>query len=427
MKKNNNILVYLVAVLALSVIFYYTFFSDSKTKVKKYNWYKTFTDGEQQPYDFGLLKKLIKQRTDHSFDIVTSKLSTTLRDVETKDSVTYIFIGEYCFYNKEEINALLEFAARGKQVMLIAEQFPDTLLTALQEFGKPFKIQSIRDNHVNVHFNNSSSKYDHYPFNYRYFEKDMKEPVNWNYISEEGQLDYYYGSDYSRYLRLSTFGNKVNFAKFKLGNGYIFLHTNPLMFTNYFLSKDTGFSHAGHVFSEIETKNVIYDIAAREFKEDGEKTIRKSDTPLSYILKQKALKWAWYLLITAVILFFLFKAKREQRIIPVLEQKRNTSLNFIETISSLYFNFSDHKKMAEIKMNLFTIFIRNRLGISTIEINEAVLLQISTKAKVPLHDTSIIFDHFERVIKQRKQIEGKDLIKLNTCIETFYHFYNAKK
>jgi hypothetical protein len=422
--KNNNLLIIAVILLAVAVIVYITMDNDDKNR--KYDWQQTFEDGDRQPYDLGLIKKLLINKSDQ-FEVVTTKLSDKLKAFHESDSATYLFIGQYCFYTKAEIDELLRFAETGRQVVLIAEHIPDTLMLVLQEYGKPFKIDQMVLNNVNVYFNNDSSIYKSHTFRYRYFDKDMNQSIPWNYISEEEQLDYYFGTTSSRYLRLGFIEEKLNFAKFRHGKGQIFLHTNPLLFTNYFVSTDTGFAYAGQVFAELETTHVLYDVGSREYKEDATRTMRKSDSPLSYILKQPSLKWAWYLLIIATLCFFLFKAKREQRIIAVLEQKRNTSLNFVETISGLYFNYKDHKKMTVIKMNLFTGFIRQKLGIPTNNITEEVIQQISTKAKVPLHDTSIIFYYYDKLIQAQKTIDADDLINLNTYIETFYKYYNAKK
>ncbi len=423
--KRNNTLIYIVAILALIAGVYFTWFRNSDAK-KRFNWEKTFSDGDVQPYDFGFLKKLLKHETTQKFNTVVKNLSNELDDLKDSDSSSYFFIGEYCYYTRPEIDSLLNFAEMGHQVVIVAEQFPDTLQKALQEFGKPFTIERSYNSEANVDFTNTNSPYASYQFRFRSYDQ-KEETVNWNYISEDDQLDYYYGSEFTRYLRLGHINEHVNFAKFRVGKGFVYLHTNPLLFTNYYMANDTGFAHARHVFSEIKTRNVLYDVAARYMKQDGVKTVHQSDTPLAYILKQKSLRMAWYFLLAAVVLFFLFKAKREQRIIPVLEQKRNTSLNFVETISGLYFKYNDHKKMADIKLNLFYAFLRQKLGIATKDIDEAMVIHIANKAKVPLQDTQNIFNFIERHLKSNSPIEASELIQFNSYIETFYHYYNAKK
>ncbi|MDI1235403.1 MAG: hypothetical protein PSX81_14070 [bacterium] len=425
--NRNKVVILIVILLAILTGVYFTWFNNIKKGNKSYNWFKTYEDGLVEPYDFGLFKKLLIHESPQGFTEVRSDLTKKLSTLKQSDSNTYFFIGQYCIYTKRELDSLLGFVSRGGQAVLIVEQIPDTLYKVLQEFGKPFKIKPLVSEKVMVNFKNSSSPIQNYKFNYRFFEGNLKQVTDWSYIDESEQLEYYYGNMYSRYLRLGTINKALNYAKFRVGNGYIYLHTNPILFTNYFMANDTGFMHAQHVFAELHTGTILYDIAARYDKEDSESFARQSDSPLTYILKQKSLKLAWYFLLAAVILFFLFKAKREQRIIPVLEQKRNTSLNFIETISGLYFKFNDHKKMARIKMNLFNAFLRTKLAINTKSFDEETILHISNKAKVPLQDTRNIFEFNEKFIQSNSALEAAELIQFNTYIETFYHYYNAKK
>jgi hypothetical protein len=61
----------------------------------------------------------------------------------------------------------------------------------------------------------------------------------------------------------------------------------------------------------------------------------ETDTPLSmspmrFILNNPPLRYAWYLLLLGLLIFVLFNAKRKQRIVPVIEPLKNTSLDLSE-------------------------------------------------------------------------------------------------
>ena len=91
----------IVVALALIVGIYFTWFSDATKGPNKYKWYKTFEDGNIEPYDFGLLKKLLKHESPQGFTEVTSDLTKKLSRLEANDSNTYLFIGEYCYYSQK--------------------------------------------------------------------------------------------------------------------------------------------------------------------------------------------------------------------------------------------------------------------------------------------------------------------------------------
>ncbi len=425
MKNKNTIIIVIVSIIGLIGLLWY--FMAYKPIKHKYNWQKTYTDSKIQPYDFGLFKKILTHHANGNFAEVTSNLNTKLGAIEPQDSTTYLYIGEQCYLRHAEVDSLLAYAEKGNDVVFIAEALPDTLMQALNYYGNPLLLQNTTENTVTVNFDNLYL--DSFTFQFRSFNKKMDEVVSWVYLDNANSLDIF-GKNYyaSRYIVLSKLNKKPNFVKFKVGKGYVYLHTNPILFTNYFLNDSIGFKHLGNVFSEIKTTSILYDIESRNYKDDAENLIRQSDTPLSFILKQPALKMAWYLIILAVLLFFLFKAKRNQRVIPVLEQKRNTSLQFTETISRLFYYTANHKKVADIKMNNFTAFIRSRLGIATHTIGEETYKAIAIKAKVNQKDVQNIFDYYNTLIASNLNIESKELIEFHQLIQIFnQQFYHKNK
>ena len=422
--KNTLIIVLLSAIVIVGVIWY---ISNLKSPNTKYNWDKTFKDSKNQPYDFGLFKKILNHHTNNQFIEVKSNLNQKLNTIEPKDSITYLFIGKQCYLRHLEIDSLLGYAEKGNDVVFIAEELPDTLMKALTYYGKQLSLQKIDENKVKVNFDNLYL--DSFTFQFRFRNKKMDEVISWVYFNDISKKNIY-NTDYyaSRFIELSKLNGKPNFVKFKVGNGFVYVHTNPILFTNYFLNDSIGFKHLGNVFSEINVKSILYDVESKNYKQDAEKLIRQSDTPLSFILKQPALKMAWYIIIIAVLLFFLFKAKRNQRIIPVIDQKRNTSLQFTETISRLFFYTANHKKVAEIKMNIFTAFVRSKLGIPTHNVTDETYKAIAIKAKVKEEDVKNIFNYYNIQIASNLSIDDKELIKFHQLLQLFnQQFYNKNK
>ena len=174
--NKNTLLIFIVILSAFSFLVYLTMSGDDNKR--KYNWETTFSNGNQQPYDFGIIQKLVTHHTKGKFEVINDKLKEKLASIHPEDSFNYLFIGRYCFYTKAEIDALLEFTATGGKLMLIAEQFPDTLLSVLQENGKPFKIDELTLNSVNVKLNNQSSPIQDHRYKYRYFRGEGERSIN---------------------------------------------------------------------------------------------------------------------------------------------------------------------------------------------------------------------------------------------------------
>ncbi|MEO6039935.1 MAG: hypothetical protein ABIQ93_16095, partial [Saprospiraceae bacterium] len=85
--------------------------------------------------------------------------------------------------------------------------------------------------------------------------------------------------------------------------------------------------------------------------------------PLTFILQQPALAWAWYLLAAMAGAWLFFRAKRRQRIIPVLPKNENSSYEFIGTIANLHFRERDYRAQSIQQMKLFLAQLRERYGV----------------------------------------------------------------
>ena len=85
--------------------------------------------------------------------------------------------------------------------------------------------------------------------------------------------------------------------------------------------------------------------------------------PLTFILQQPALAWAWYMLAGLAGAWLFFRAKRRQRVIPVLPKNENSSYEFIGTIANLHFRERDYQAQSIQQMKLFLAQLRERYGV----------------------------------------------------------------
>ena len=52
-------------------------------------------------------------------------------------------------------------------------------------------------------------------------------------------------------------------------------------------------------------------------------------------MSQPALRITWRLMLLGLLLYLIFKGKREQRIIPIIKKPENTTVEFAQSISSV--------------------------------------------------------------------------------------------
>jgi hypothetical protein len=142
-------------------------------------------------------------------------------------------------------------------------------------------------------------------------------------------------------------------------------------------------------------------------------------TPLRFFLSNEFLLWALRLSVIALVLYILFEMKRRQRVIPVITPLRNSTLEFVKTVSNVYFNQKDNNSIANKKINHFLEFIRNRFYLSTQQLNEDFITQLSRKSGVARANIDDIF----RLINDSNAgyaVNDKYLLTLNQQIDNFY-------
>lgn len=422
MNSRDKIIV-IALILIISLIGFFIVKSDFKPK-GIYTWDKTFEDGNKNPYDFGLFKDLLKDKSNYRFYEIKKDLKDALINQQDKDSSTYLFLGQNAYYTVEEINALMDYTAQGRTAIIVSEWLPDTLINIFSENGKPIELKPIYQNSAFVEFNHLQFPKKKFFFRYRGENKNFEQNTNWTVINESKQLSYYYENTPERYIELSHLDGEANCIQIKNGKGKIIYHSNPVLFTNYFLNNDSGFLHLNQVLNHVPLNYIIYDVSSRNYKRESAKQVSPGDTPLSYVLKQKPLKYAWYFILVAIMLYFIFRAKRKQRIIPVIEPKRNTSIKHLETISGMYFKEGNHKQIAITKMTLFNSFIRNKINVSTSDINDKIIELIAIKSKVDVNKVKSIYNYYQTIIEPSSKISSTQLIEFHSLIEQFNQQYN---
>ena len=97
-------------------------------------------------------------------------------------------------------------------------------------------------------------------------------------------------------------------------------------------------------------------------------TAQVQKSPFRYFLSQPPLRWALYLTMIAILLFMIFTAKRRQRVIPVIREPANRSLEFTELIGTLYFQKKDHDDLVRKKFTYFAEELRREIQVEVEEI-----------------------------------------------------------
>ena len=121
-------------------------------------------------------------------------------------------------------------------------------------------------------------------------------------------------------------------------------------------------------------------------------------------------------MIASLIIFIVFRSKRQQRIIPQIERKENTSKQYIKTISTLYQSQKQNNKLVLHMKEIFFNKIKSKYFIS----NEADDFgkQLNKKSKVPEKEIKILLHKFDSALFS--DFTDEQLMVLHNQIESFH-------
>jgi hypothetical protein len=411
-KKNQTTTILLFLVLGVSLLLYF-FFSGSEEK--KYQWYESYKANSNQPYGTSFIKQLLQSyRPGKNFVYNDKKPLHEVLDSLRNKQTDYVFIGQSLHLNKEDAEALLKFIENGNDAFIASIEIPENIAGIyFNECDRDITLDQREAGSVTLNFYNENIHTEYgYNYSYRFGGKDHN--YYWNAFSE------FLFCDSAKSIVPLGYQDPdhVNFLKFQHGKGTIYLHSNPLVFTNYFISKPIKADYASSVFAHLHGKYILWDEYSKvEFTGNNNPEI----SPLYYILEQPALKYAWWMMLACVILYVFFGAKRTQRVIPVLEAKTNTSLEFVKLISALHYQNENHLDIARKKMKYFQYFIRAKYSIHTQMPVAEQIKRLAEKSKVDAQDIQIIFDQYNVIERNSQYNTAVDkLVNLYNAIEKFY-------
>ena len=207
-------------------------------------------------------------------------------------------------------------------------------------------------------------------------------------------------------------GKKVsfNFIQVPFGKGNFYLHSEPLILTNYYLLKPEGHKYVENVFSYLPNNKTIW------FTENYNKK-RESQSPLRFILQNDNLRHAWQLLLVGLLLFALFNIRRKQRIVPIIEPLKNKSVEFVKSIGNLYLQEGTPHDMASKKIQYFLNKVRLDLMIDTQHLDDNFIKKLHLKTGKNIELIQEAVDLINKTQNQHSGIKHSDLAKINEVLD----------
>lgn len=433
--KNTGALFIAVAILLVGLLLLMIFSGN------RIDWSENYREQDALPYGTSLLQNLLERSAgERAFITIDDTLKNSLPESGTTPNSTYIFVGRETYFDDDDIDALIDFVSAGRSAYVVSHSFSELFLSSvLFRVSDDYPYEELNEDFIEDLTIPSSIGYDRlgreidttvtltiadHPlkFEVTYFNENKVYMKAWIHFVND-----IYTRDEDEVQPLGYMNGAPNFIGLPLGDGVLYLHSTPLAFTNYWLSKKEGFAYANEVFKHLGEGDILWDTFHREFRYMRNTPWRPpayehEDGMLSFILSKRELALAWFTLIIAGILYLIFGARRVQRPIPVVTPPQNTGLQFAETIGMMYRGEDEHHRLSALKMRLFKAHIRERyqLRAKLHEENPVVFYErLAEKSHVPASEIEAIFDIYA-IIEGRKDPDGAKLIRLHHAIEKFY-------
>lgn len=237
------VIVFVSAALLALVIYWFT-----RDYMPKYRWNENYSYQSDQPYGLKLLYDVLSGTHPGSFEII----ETAPHELEHSEdsSSLYLVIGNNCFIDSATSEILLDFVSKGN-TMLISSIYSSHRIYASLTYGKfPYLYEeSFDSSKVNVSFKHAGA----FVFDYRYVGKLIQR--QWLGMDSAIFRDSLYTYGFREISRINH--GLVDCYQVNYGKGKFIFHSNPVFFTNYYLSKEKGLEYLNTLLG-TEGKHKIY-------------------------------------------------------------------------------------------------------------------------------------------------------------------------
>jgi len=424
------------------------------TRPKFLDFSPTYMSVDRIPYGTYVLYDQLEALFEESdVKLNTQSLIDASDEIYSAGKIDYILINDRVELNNEQSEFLLEIAERGGRVLIATSNLRGSLIDSLDIYvGRPEELYNWIN--VDTEITLTNPRLDGYyiyedlevnaitsmdtlntvilgqatftegALNYSDFIEYEEQNGSYNddefIIEETEQEEYntYEENDGYQEIEENTENEQAqevvypNFIEITYGQGSVLVHTQPRVFTNYHLLNNEKQRYVSHTLSYLGSDTIYYD--------DYFKTGRSvSSSPLRFILSEPALKWAWYLLLSGVLLYMIFMARRRQRYIPIVTAPENATLAFTRTISNMYFESGEYQNILEKKITYFKEYVRSRYYLNTAVLDDRFVERLSRKSGMDYGKCKSLVDQINS-IKQHEYGTESQLHILHRRMAPFY-------
>lgn len=388
----KSLRLYIILLSALLVVYLVAQFN----RPQKIDWTETYASSDKIPFGtfilYNRLNDVFPGTTVQSF---REPIYNVINDHGITHA-TYLIICKNAEINEYDFEKLKSFIEAGNDVFISAESFGD-------QFEKKLKLETSYEYNINTQDRSTA----------KILSGKVDSNKIYNIGKNEGVVYFSKFNDDSAIVIGANNIHHVNFIRYNLGKGRLFLHTKPLMFTNYSLLSKDGNEYASTALSFVHNnKTLIWDQYYTEGREGDDSVTR-------VLVRNDALRWAFYIALASLVGFVIYEIKRRQRIIPIVDPMENATLGFVSIVGQVYYEQHDNLNIANKKILYFLEHLRVAYNLKTTTLEREFIEGFSKKTGIDIEFAEQLINYINMVLV-RQELSNRELINLNKLIEQFY-------
>jgi len=255
------------------------------------DWRSSYTSFDKIPLGSYILYEESPALFSNNMEKVLEDPYVFLSRKNQENNSAYFFINDRIYFDKRQSEKILEYVEKGNTVFISSRKITGDLTDSLK-VGDVTSNTILEEELIPQFFSTSLKQDSLHAF---------KKAVYKSYFTQIDTLN----TKALGYVNSEKEKQKdLNYISVQYGKKQFLLHSLPEAFSNYYMLKENN-QYAANVLSYINTDVIYWD----EYLKTGRKVV---SSPMRFVLNQAPLKWAYYVMIGSLLIFILFKGKREQ-------------------------------------------------------------------------------------------------------------------
>jgi hypothetical protein len=367
-----------------------------------------------EPFDAEVFYRLLPAWLGAPVEVVDAPPFLFLADT-TLAGTAYVFLTDDLAPDDDEADRLLAYVARGNTLLIATENVEGALADrfeadSLDGFWLEWRPARSDDPAVNPFDMSPLSLTDTLTLAH----PRLARPGGYAFPAALGGM-YAEGFDAARVEVLGRYATgEPTLLRLRHGRGSLLLSSTPISFSNAALAGDgDGAAYLTGLLRHVPpVERVYWDAHYKPLR-------AQLASRLAVVARTPALRGAVTLVLLGAVLFVLFRGRRRQRPIPVVEPPENAERAFARTVGRLHLLQGDRGWLARRRALAFEDALRTRLGLADADLSDETAARAAARAGRPLDETRALFQRL-RNLRADPRPEPERLIEADRAVDAFF-------